>query len=94
MRRKTTQKSARFPVEQCPSPYPSHYSPTFAFSAIPYPHSQQITLRLTCPKAAIRAYHVPCLSHDWVRACLFAGDHIWRRVPTLDQNNRSHHLFG
>ena len=74
MRRKTTQKSARFPVEQCSSPYPGHYSPAFAFSAIPYPHSQRITLRLTCPKAAIRAYHVPCLSHDWVRVCLFAGD--------------------
>ena len=74
MRRKTTQKSARFPVEQCSSPYPDHYSPAFAFSAIPYPHSQRITLRFTCPKAAIRAYHVPCLSHDWVRVCLFAGD--------------------
>lgn len=68
MRRKTTQKSARFPVEQCSSPYPGHYSPAFAFSAIPYPHSQRITLRFTCPKAAIRAYHVPCLSHDWVRS--------------------------
>jgi len=28
-----------------------------------------------CAPAAIRAYHVPCALHDWVRACLSAGGH-------------------
>ena len=100
MRRKTTQKSARFPVEQCSSPYPGHYSPAFAFSAIPYPHSQRITLRLTCPKAAIRAYHVPCLSHDWVRVCLSTGGHTatylypLQRYPTTYLLVRACQQFG
>jgi len=26
-----------------------------------------------CTRAAIRAYHVPCALHDWVRACLSTG---------------------
>ncbi len=28
-----------------------------------------------CAPAAIRAYHVPCALHDWVRVCLSAGGH-------------------
>lgn len=51
--------------------YPDHYSPAFAFSVLSYPHYQQCSLRFTCPRAAIRAYHVPNLLQDWVRVCLF-----------------------
>ena len=30
------------------SPYPDHYSRAFASSTIPYPLTQQVTLRLPC----------------------------------------------
>ena len=93
MRRKTTQKSARFPVRLCSNLYPNHYSSAFAFSAIPYPHSQQLPLRFTCPKAAIRAYHVPCLSHDWFRVRLFAGD-PYDDVPPAYTEASDHLPFG
>ncbi len=33
---------------QSSNPYAIHYRPPFAFSAIPYPLSQQLALRLTC----------------------------------------------
>ncbi len=41
------------------NPYSRHYSETFAFSDILYPHPYRFTLQLTFPKGEIRAYHVP-----------------------------------
>uniref|UniRef100_A0A494G966 Uncharacterized protein n=1 Tax=Solanum lycopersicum TaxID=4081 RepID=A0A494G966_SOLLC len=45
---------------------------------IPAQPTAFLTVRLpesNCTPAAIRAYHVPCALHDWVRACLSAGGH-------------------
>ena len=44
--------------------YPPHYKMAFACSAIPYPHSFQLTLRLAflLQPREVRAYHVPRLS--------------------------------
>ncbi len=44
----TRWKSAPFRVGICPIRI--HYIPAFAFSNIPYLHTQRITLRLTCPE--------------------------------------------
>lgn len=33
----------------CLNPYPPHYRAAFAFSDLLYPHTQQSSLRLTCP---------------------------------------------
>lgn len=43
--------------------------------------------------AAIRAYHVPCRSHDWVRACLFAGDPV-TTYPHSSERYPITHPFG
>lgn len=43
---------------------------------IPAQPTASLAVRLpepNCAPAAIRAYHVPCTLHDWVRAYLFAG---------------------
>lgn len=46
-----------------------------------------------CAPAAIRAYHVPCALHDWVRACLFTGGlkATYSDIPTEYPTT---HLFG
>lgn len=67
LQEKTRRKWARFRVRKDFNLCPSHYSPAFAFSVLSYPHCQQCSLRFTCLKAAILAYHVPNLLHDRVR---------------------------
>ncbi len=57
-------------VEVCPlsrgvmllarNPYPSHYSPAFAFSTILYPQPIRVTLRLAYPYG--RTTGLPCSS--------------------------------
>jgi hypothetical protein len=42
-------------------------------NGISYPQPQQCSLRFTCPRAKLGAYHVPRMSHDRVRAFHFAG---------------------
>jgi hypothetical protein len=78
------------------SPYPDRYSRAFAFSTFSYPLPQQLPLRVAClrPQAAgwamNRAYRVPHERHEWVRSCLYAGDHGCPCTPSLDGSNRSH----
>ena len=57
-----------------------------AFLAVRLPESN-------CTPAAIRAYHVPCALHDWVRACLSAGGHI-SDVPRVLSGASDHVPFG
>ncbi len=45
----------------------------FAFSVLLYPHPHGLTLRFAFPVGEIRAYHVLCKYHKWVRSRLSAG---------------------
>lgn len=65
-----------FALGQSLNPYTFHYRRAFAFSAILYPHLQQLALQLACPRAEIRAYRVPFLLHERFRPCLSTGGHV------------------
>jgi len=72
-------------LEVCPlsrgmmfQPLSEPLQPGVRFFQPPIPAQPTAFLAVRLPEpyrapAAIRAYHVPCALHDWVRACLFTG---------------------